>query len=74
MRLKARSAILAFFTNEKYAFERKSRKHALRVLRAETGLPKNVLRQEIATVLRLMEPTATYTASEGSLDRKAGGL
>lgn len=51
LRLEARSAALAFFTNKKYALERKSRKRALRVLRVETELPKNLLRQEIATAL-----------------------
>lgn len=52
-RLKTRVAVLEFFTGEKYAHERKSRKNALRVLRAETYLPKNLLRQEIATVFRI---------------------
>lgn len=74
VRLKARSAILAFFTSEKYAFERKSRKHALQVLRAETGLPKNVLRQEIATVLRVIGPTTVRDSSEGLSDQHAEAL
>lgn len=52
-RLKTRAAVLEFFTSEKYSLERKSRKNALRVLRAETYLPKNLLRQEIATVLQI---------------------
>lgn len=69
MRLQARSVVLSFFTSEKYACERKSHKHALRVLRAETGLPKNLLREEIATVSRLMEPTTHITT--GPLDPDA---
>lgn len=51
-RLQARSAALAFLNEEKYAFEQMSRKNALRVLRAETGLPKNVLREEIGAVFQ----------------------
>lgn len=66
--LQARSAALSFFTSEKYTYERKSHKNALRVLRSETGLPKNLLREEIATVSRLMEPT-THTISTGSSDQ-----
>ncbi len=50
----ARAAALAFFTNDRYMNEPKSRKHALRVLRQETGLPKNLLRQEIGTALQVL--------------------
>lgn len=51
-RLQARSAALSFISEERYVNERKSRKNALRVLRTETGLPKNVLREEILDVFR----------------------
>lgn len=54
-RLRAHSAVLAFLTDDKYALEQKSRKHALRVLRVETGLPKNLLRETINSVFRLRE-------------------
>lgn len=54
-KLRARVAVLGFFTHERYALERKSRKNALRVLRAETGLPKNLLREEIAMALSSIE-------------------
>lgn len=49
-RLQARSAALSFISHDRYSLEKKSRKNALRVLRAETGLPKNVLREEIRTI------------------------
>lgn len=51
-RLQARSAALSFLGHDRYALERKSRKNALRVLRAETGLPKNILREEIWSIFR----------------------
>ncbi len=47
----ARAAALAFFTSERYAHLPKSKKHALRVLMRETGLPKNLLRREILTAV-----------------------
>ncbi len=52
-KLSVRVAVREFFTGERYALERKSRKNALRVLRAETGLPKNLLREEIALTFHL---------------------
>ena len=48
----ARAAVLDFFTSESNAAISKSRKNALRVLRLQTYLPKNLLRQEIDFVLR----------------------
>ncbi len=50
--LEARSAALEYFTSAKHSFQKKSKKQALRYLRAETGLPKYVLRHEIDRVMR----------------------
>lgn len=50
--LEARSAALQYFTDAKYTFQKKSKKQALQYLRAETGLPKYVLRHEIELVMR----------------------
>jgi len=46
---RAQSSALDFFLGEKYNGERKSRKQAYRTLRAETGLPKQILRRAIQT-------------------------
>lgn len=43
----AQSKALDFFLNEKYKNEKHSRKQAYRTLRAETGLPKHLLRRAI---------------------------
>lgn len=50
--LQARSAALSFINHDRYKYEKKSRKNALRVLRTETGLSKNILRAEIWAVFR----------------------
>ncbi len=55
---KARAAVLDFFTSESNAAISKSRKNALRVLRLQTYLPKNLLRQEIDFVLRSIQAGA----------------
>lgn len=55
--LRARAEAMCFFVSERYAQEVKSRKNALRVLRTKTGLPKNLLRQEIALVLQVLAQT-----------------
>jgi len=59
--LQARSAALMFLTDERYVLEAKSRKRALRVLRTETGLPKNILREEIGTAFRRRLSTTQLT-------------
>jgi hypothetical protein len=46
---KAQSSSLDFFLNEKYDSQTKSRKQAYRTLRAETGLPKHILKRAIQT-------------------------
>lgn len=51
MEAHAKQAVLAFFVRPKYDEYSKSKKNALRVIRAETGLPKNVLRRAINEVL-----------------------
>lgn len=57
----ARAAALAFFRSEQYAHEAKSKKHALRVLMRDTGLPKNLLRKEIAMVVDTLIAAPGYT-------------
>lgn len=52
-RIQARAAAMAFFTS-KQSQKPKSRKEALRTLRAQTGLPKNVLREAIAVVSKIV--------------------
>lgn len=52
--LRARASAVAFFTEAKYALEAKSRKRALRVLRQETNLPKNILRRAIHEVVKAL--------------------
>ncbi len=52
--LKARSYAIEFFTTERFSNERHSRKNALRILRAETGLPKNTLREAISETYRIL--------------------
>lgn len=53
-RLRALASAVSFFYSERYAHEVKSRKNALRVLRASTGLPKNLLREGIAEAIEIM--------------------
>ncbi len=44
---RAQASALAFFIDEKYSTQQKSRKQAYRVLREETGLPKFMLKRAI---------------------------
>lgn len=53
-RIEARAAAMAFFTSDRYGRHPRSRKQALRTLREETGLPKNILREAIAIVSRIV--------------------
>lgn len=51
---KAQSSALDFFLSEKYNSQTKSRKQAYRVLRAETGLPKHILKRAIHTAYAVL--------------------
>lgn len=53
-RIEARAAAIAFFTSDRYGRHPRSRKQALRTIRKETGLPKNILREAIATVSKIV--------------------
>ena len=52
---RAQAAALQFFTDDRYADHTRSRKEAYRVLRAETGLPKWVLKNAIQTAYRALQ-------------------
>lgn len=54
MEAHAKQAALAFFVKPEYDEYSKSKKNALRVIRAETGLPKHVLRHAISEVLDVL--------------------
>lgn len=53
-RIEARAAAMAFFTSDRYGRHPRSKKQALRSLRKETGLPKNILREAIALVSKVI--------------------
>lgn len=53
-KIEARAAAMTFFTSDRYGRHPRSRKQALRTLRRETGLPKNILREAIAAVSVLL--------------------
>lgn len=53
-RLRAKCCAISFFVDEKYAGCTKSRKEAYRVLRAETGLPKFVLKSAIKSAYEVL--------------------
>jgi hypothetical protein len=53
-RLRAKCCAISFFVDEKYAGCTQSRKEAYRVLRAETGLPKFVLKSAIKSAYEVL--------------------
>lgn len=55
VRYRAQTAALSFFIDKRYSVYNKSRKEAYRVLRAETGLPKWVLKNAIQTVYQVLQ-------------------
>ena len=55
VRYRAQAAALSFFTDKRYSVYNQSRKEAYRVLRAETGLPKWVLKNAIQTAYQVLQ-------------------
>lgn len=53
-KLKARSLVLDYFTDKNDPNKNISRKHAFRKIREETGLPKDVIRDAINSVYRIL--------------------
>ena len=53
-RYRAQTAAVRFFTDDRYACHTHSRKEAYRVLSAETGLPKWVLKDAIQVAYRAL--------------------
>lgn len=53
-KLKARALALDYFTNNDDPNKNISRKHAFRKIREETGLPKNVIRDAINSVYKIL--------------------
>ena len=53
-RREARLEVLKYFDTHDSIYEKFSRKHALREIRQKTGLPKNMLREEISAIYKLL--------------------
>jgi len=53
-RLQAQAAVMKYINSDSVPVDMKTHKGALRSLMATTGLPKNVLREEIARVFDML--------------------